>query len=292
MRVVVVSGYSGSGKTTALNILEDVGFLCIDNLPAILLPTLIREMRENGLPFLDKLAIGIDARNPVIYLTSIPRILQEIKALGIDIKVIFLTARLGDLVRRFSETRRKHPLTTNSLSLIEAINKEEVLLAPIETITDYKVDTTGLALHQLRKLIKNFILPKHENNITILFESFGYKRGLPINADFVFDIRCLPNPYWKTSLRRKTGLHHDVVAFLKTQPEVIDMLSDIINFLDSWICKFQANHRSYLTIAIGCTGGQHRSVYISSKLYEHFSVMYPNTQINHKELSAPETSVQ
>tara|TARA_B100001093_G_C26838027_1_gene1019233 strand:- start:615 stop:1493 length:879 start_codon:yes stop_codon:yes gene_type:complete len=292
VRVVVVSGYSGSGKTTALNILEDVGFICIDNLPAILLPTLIREMRENGLPFLNKLAIGIDARNPVLDHTSIPRILQEIKASGIDIKVIFLTARHGDLMRRFSETRRKHPLTTNSLGLIEAINKEELLLAPIETITDYKVDTTGLALHQLRKLIKNCILPKNENNITILFESFGYKRGLPINADFVFDIRCLPNPYWKTSLRRKTGLDHDVVAFLQTQPEVIEMLSDITNFLDSWICKFEANHRSYLTIAIGCTGGQHRSVYISSKLYEHFSVIYPNTQINHKELSIPETSVQ
>ena len=284
MRVVVVSGHSGSGKTTALNILEDIGFICIDNLPAILLPKLICEMRENCLPFVEKLAVGIDARNPVFDYTSIPTILQELKASGIDIKVIFLTARHSDLMRRFSETRRKHPLTTGSLSLMEAIDKEELLLGPMETITDYKVDTTGLSLHQLRKLIKNIVSPKKENNITLLFESFGYKKGLPINADFVFDTRCLPNPYWKRSLRGKTGLDEDVVTFLQAQQEVTDMLLDITNFLDNWICKFQANHRSYLTVAIGCTGGQHRSVYISCKLYEHFSAIYFNTQINHKEL--------
>ena len=284
MRVVVISGHSGSGKTTALNILEDVGFICIDNLPAILLPKLICEMRENCLPFVEKLAVGIDARNPVFDCTSIPTILQEIKASGVDIKVIFLTARHSDLMRRFSETRRKHPLTTGSLSLMEAIDKEELLLSPMETITDYKVDTTGLALHQLRKLVKNIVLPKKENNITLLFESFGYKQGLPINADFVFDIRCLPNPYWERSLRGKTGLHQDVVTFLQAQQEVTDMLSDLTNFLDNWICKFQANHRSYLTVAIGCTGGQHRSVYISSKLYNHFSAIYPNAQINHRAL--------
>ncbi len=287
MRVVVVSGHSGSGKTTALNILEDIGFICIDNLPAILLPKLICEMRENCLPFVEKLAVGIDARNPVFDYTSIPTILQEMKASGIDIKVVFLTARHSDLMRRFSETRRKHPLTTSSLSLMEAIDKEEVLLAPMEIVTDYKVDTTGLAIHQLRKLIKNIVIPKNENSITLLFESFGYKQGLPINADFVFDIRCLPNPYWESSLQGKTGLHHDVVAFLQTQQEVTDMLSDITNFLDGWIYKFQANHRSYLTVAIGCTGGQHRSVYISSKLYEHFSSIYPNAQIYHKDLQQP-----
>ena len=284
MRLVVISGHSGSGKTSALNILEDAGYSCIDNLPASLLQNLISQLSKGPALRGKKLAVGIDARNLLGDLSTIAAILKKIRAEGVQVDVIFMYARRPDLVRRYSETRRKHPLSTNGISLMEAIELEDSLLAPIAKITNQKVDTTGLSQNQLRGLIKKIVERDNVNYMSILFESFGFKRGLPENSDFIFDVRCLPNPYWKTELRHKTGLEPAVIQFLEAQVEVAAMLADIIGFLDRWIPKFHENNRSYLTISIGCTGGQHRSVYMANRLYMHYFELQNDVQVGHKEL--------
>jgi len=284
-RLVVVSGRSGSGKTSALNILEDVGFDCIDNLPPSLLPDLIKQLNSERINEDLRLAVGIDARNLVGDLNKLPDILAGLEASGIEVSVIFLQARRNDLIRRYSETRRKHPLSNETVSLPEAIDLEAKILSPILNISDRNIDTSGLSLHQLRDLVKNTIVPNSPEHMAILFESFGFKKGLPDASDFIFDVRCLPNPYWKQELRRLTGYDEDVIEFLESQVDVAAMLSDIIGFLTRWIPKFQANNRSYLTISIGCTGGQHRSVYIANRLQEYFSKEHSLVQVVHKELS-------
>ena len=284
-RLVVVSGRSGSGKTSALNILEDVGFDCIDNLPPSLLPDLIKQLNSERINDDLRLAVGIDARNLVGDLNKLPDILAGLEASGIEVSVIFLQARRNDLIRRYSETRRKHPLSNETVSLPEAIDLEAKILSPILNISDRNIDTSGLSLHQLRDLVKNTIVPNSPEHMAILFESFGFKKGLPDASDFIFDVRCLPNPYWKQELRSLTGYDEDVIEFLESQVDVAAMLSDIIGFLTRWIPKFQANNRSYLTISIGCTGGQHRSVYIANRLQEYFSKEHSLVQVVHKELS-------
>lgn len=300
-RLVIISGRSGSGKTSALNILEDVGFTCIDNLPAKLLPNLIEEINSEVAekntqmrllesasdeldPYKTQLAVGIDVRNVIGDLSQLNEILQRLKSDGIKVTVIFLQARRSDLIRRYSETRRKHPLSNKITGLAEAIDLEETILAPIAKISNRKIDTSGLSLHELRDLVKNTVAPESEELMSILFESFGFKCGLPDTSDFIFDVRCLPNPYWKQNLRTQTGNDQDVIEFLESQVDVASMLADIIGFLTRWIPKFQSNNRSYLTISIGCTGGQHRSVYIANRLHEHFSGKHPSVQIVHKEL--------
>ena len=286
MRLVVISGHSGSGKTSALNILEDVGFTCVDNLPSSLLPELINQITEDtGDPNL-QLAVGIDARNLMGDLTKIPKILSTIENSGIQVDVIFLKAKRIDLIRRYSETRRKHPLSNDEIGLKEAIDLEENLISPIAQVASLTIDTSGLSLHQLRDLVKNTIVPNNEQQMTILFESFGFKQRIPNGSDFVFDVRCLPNPYWKADLRTQTGNDSEVITFLESQVDVASMLADIIGYLTRWIPKFQANNRSYLTVSIGCTGGQHRSVYIANRLHEHFSKEYNFVQIIHKELAS------
>jgi len=284
-RLVVVSGRSGSGKTSALNILEDVGFDCIDNLPPSLLPDLIKQLNSEGINEGLRLAVGIDARNLVGDLNKLPNILAGLEASGIEVSVIFLQARRSDLIRRYSETRRKHPLSNETVSLPEAIDLEAKILSPILNISDRNIDTSGLSLHQLRDLVKNTIVPNSPEHMAILFESFGFKKGLPDASDFIFDARCLPNPYWKQELRSLTGYDESVIEFLESQVDVAAMLSDIIGFLTRWIPKFQANNRSYLTISIGCTGGQHRSVYIANRLQEYFAKEQSLVQVVHKELS-------
>ena len=285
-RLVVVSGRSGSGKTSALNILEDVGFDCIDNLPPSLLPDLIKQLNSETTNDDLRLAVGIDARNLVGDLNKLPDILAGLEASGIEVSVIFLQARRSDLIRRYSETRRKHPLSNETVSLPEAIDLEAKILSPILNISDRNIDTSGLSPHQLRDLVKNTIVPNSPEHMAILFESFGFKKGLPDASDFIFDVRCLPNPYWKQELRSLTGYDEDVIEFLESQVDVAAMLSDIIGFLTRWIPKFQANNRSYLTISIGCTGGQHRSVYIANRLQEYFSKEHSLVQVVHKEMSA------
>jgi len=286
MRLVVISGRSGSGKTSALNILEDVGFTCIDNLPVSLLPDLINKLRSENLRDDLKLAVGIDARNLVGDLSLIPEELELIKARGISVNVLFLQSRRSDLIRRYSETRRKHPLSSSTVSLKEAIDLEKDMLAPIAEIADRNIDTSGLSLHQLRDLIKSTVVPHDTEQMAILFESFGFKRGVPSDADFVFDVRCLPNPHWKLELRALTGNDPEVIEFLESQVDVASMLADIIGFLTRWIPKHQNNNRSYLTVAIGCTGGQHRSVYLANRLAEHFGETYPLVQVVHKQYPA------
>ena len=284
MRLVVISGRSGSGKTSALNILEDVGFTCIDNLPASLLPALIHQLKEDSSAKEISLAVGIDARNLVGDLSGIPKILADIEDSGVAVDVIFLQARHNDLLRRYSETRRKHPLSNESISLKQAIELEKDILKPITDISDRTIDTSGLSLHQLRDLIKTTVVPHNQECMSILFESFGFKRGVPSDSDFVFDVRCLPNPYWKIELRTQTGNDDGVIEFLESQVDVASMLADIIGFLTRWIPKFQENNRSYMTISIGCTGGQHRSVYLANRLGEHFSQQHPLVKVVHKEL--------
>ncbi len=285
MRLVIISGHSGSGKTSALNILEDVGFTCIDNLPASLLQSLITQLNSNTNHEELNIAVGIDARNLVGDLSKIPEILNIIEADGVSVSVIFLYARRSDLLRRYSETRRRHPLSSETIGLKEAIDLEKQLLSPISDIADRSIDTSRLTLHQLRDLVKNTVVPNNPEHMSILFESFGFKRGVPSDSDFVFDVRCLPNPYWKQQLKNQTGNDEGVIEFLESQVEVASMLADIIGFLTRWIPQFQKNNRSYLTISIGCTGGQHRSVYLANRLYEHFSTQHPFVQVVHKELS-------
>ena len=292
MRLVVISGRSGSGKTSALNILEDVGFTCIDNLPVSLLPDLINKLRSENLRDDLNLAVGIDARNLVGDLSLIPEELELIKARGISVNVLFLQSHRSDLMRRYSETRRKHPLSSSTVSLKEAIDLEKDMLAPIAEIADRNIDTSGLSLHQLRDLIKSTVVPHDTEQMAILFESFGFKRGVPSDADFVFDVRCLPNPHWKLELRALTGNDPEVIEFLESQVDVASMLADIIGFLTRWIPKHRDNNRSYLTVAIGCTGGQHRSVYLANRLAEYFGETYPLVQVVHKQYPAnnsPET---
>ena len=285
MRLVIISGHSGSGKTSALNILEDVGFTCIDNLPASLLQNLITQLNSNTNHEELNIAVGIDARNLVGDLSKIPEILKIIEADGVSVSVVFLYARRSDLLRRYSETRRRHPLSSETIGLKEAINLEKELLSQISDIADRSIDTSRLTLHQLRDLVKNTIVPNNPEHMSILFESFGFKRGVPSDSDFVFDVRCLPNPYWKQQLKNQTGNDEGVIEFLESQVEVASMLADIIGFLTRWIPQFQQNNRSYLTISIGCTGGQHRSVYLANRLYEHFSTQHPFVQVVHKELA-------
>lgn len=286
MRLVIISGHSGSGKTSALNILEDVGFTCIDNLPASLLQNLITQLNSNDNHEELNIAVGIDARNLVGDLSKIPEILKIIEADGVSVSVLFLYARRTDLLRRYSETRRRHPLSTETIGLKEAIDLEKSLLSPISDIADRSIDTSRLTLHQLRDLVKNTIVPNNPEHMSILFESFGFKRGVPSDSDFVFDVRCLPNPYWKQQLKNQTGNDEGVIEFLESQVEVASMLADIIGFLTRWIPKFQQNNRSYLTVSIGCTGGQHRSVYLANRLHEHFAADHPLIQVSHKELSS------
>ena len=219
-------------------------------------------------------------------LRSIPSTLRLIEKIGVKVDVIFLQAQASDLLRRYSETRRKHPLSTDAIGLKEAIGIEKDLLSPIADIADRIVDTSGLSLHQLRDLIKNTVVPDNQQTMSILFQSFGFKQGTPNDADFVFDVRCLPNPYWKPELRALTGNDAGVIEFLESQVDVASMLADIIGYLTRWIPKFQANNRSYLTISVGCTGGQHRSVYMANRLHEHFSNEYQFVQVIHKELAS------
>ncbi len=283
MRLIIISGRSGSGKSTALHVLEDLGFTCIDNLPASLLPALFNELRNDDQGPMD-IAVGIDARNLPGKLDPLPTILDSLSDAGVSCEVIFLDARTPVLIRRYSETRRRHPLSSEELDLRQALALEKRLLDPIASIASRQIDTSNMTLHQLRDLVKRQIVPDAEGDMAILFESFGYKHGVPLDADFVFDVRCLPNPHWKPELRPYTGGDRVVVDFLESQTEVAAMLADLIGYLTRWLPKFNATNRSYLTVAVGCTGGQHRSVYVCNRLREHFAAEYPKVQVRHREL--------
>lgn len=284
MRLVVISGRSGSGKSTALHVLEDEGFYCIDNLPAGLLGPLVEQMQQDGYPTLKGIAVSIDARNTGRDLALFPTMLAKARE-QMDCEIIYLDARRSTLIKRFSETRRKHPLSGSDKDLSQAIDAEKDLLAPIADLASLTIDTSNLNLYQLRDLVLGRVARQANAEVSLLFMSFGYKHGIPVDADLVFDVRCLPNPYWKQELRAWTGLDQPVIDFLDTEAEVQAMLGDIRDFLQKWLPSFKQNRR-YLTVAIGCTGGQHRSVYLCEKLQQQFLQQYEYTQVRHRELAA------
>jgi UPF0042 nucleotide-binding protein len=280
--VIVISGRSGSGKSTALHVLEDMGFYCIDNLPVTLLPPLI-----DRLSIQPRVAVSIDARNIAEDLSEFPDIIKNFDPSHVQTKVVYLDSSSPSLVNRFSETRRKHPLSNKDRDLREALEYESELLEPISNLADLSVDTTSLSIHELRDLVRSRVA-NSDHEFALLFQSFAFKNGVPVDADLVFDVRCLPNPHWKQNLRNLTGQDEDVQTFLNDQPDVIAMYNDIITYLETWLPKFEANNRSYTTIAVGCTGGHHRSVYLASKLYAHFQDRWKNVQIRHRELRKTE----
>ncbi len=284
MELVIISGRSGSGKSTALHVLEDLGYYCIDNLPGGLLPALSREMSTGEQEENQKVAVSIDARNLPANLQQFPVMTKGLDQERINYKIIYLDADDQTILKRFSATRRKHPLSDDSISLEEAISTESVMLDPIATLADLKIDTTHLTMHQLRDIVKRRVALETGTMLVLLFESFGFKHGVPADADVVFDVRCLPNPYWDPTLRVYTGLHNRIISFLEQQPIVTEMFHDIILYLEKWLPQFEANNRSYMTVAIGCTGGQHRSVYLAERLKKHFMPNYLNVQVRHREL--------
>ncbi|TFF34611.1 RNase adapter RapZ [Pseudomonas sp. RIT623] len=284
MRLIIVSGRSGSGKSTALDVLEDNGYYCIDNLPAGLLPQLAENALINTELLQPKVAVSIDARNLPSHLSRFPTLLQEARARHIQCDVLYLDADEDTLLKRFSETRRRHPLTNDSRSLAEAIRVESELLGPIADLADLKIDTTNLNLYQLRDSIKLRLLNQPEPGTAFLVESFGFKRGMPVDADVVFDVRCLPNPYWKPELREHSGLEQPVIDYLATQPDVEEMFQDISSYLLKWLPRFAASNRAYVTVAIGCTGGHHRSVYITERLGQLLQQSLKNVQVRHRDL--------
>lgn len=284
MEIVIISGRSGSGKTTALNVLEDIGYYCVDNLPVTLLPALVNELLDPTDSSLPRAAVGIDARNHPRQLSQFPEVLKQLKAKVDNIQVLFLDADDNTLLKRFSETRRKHPISNENISLREAIERERELLDPIATSASLQLETSKLTLHGLRDLIKERIGGNSAEGMAILFQSFGFKHGIPTDTDFVFDVRCLPNPHWVSGLRHQTGLDQGVMDFLSSHDSVMEMVEDIQDYLTKWLPCFEANNRSYTTVAIGCTGGQHRSVYITELLTAHFKQLYKNVQARHREL--------
>jgi UPF0042 nucleotide-binding protein len=270
VRLVVVSGLSGAGKSVALHTLEDMGYYSIDNLPADLLPAFAEQMASSEGPVYESAAVGIDARNPARSLQHLPGILNGLRAQGMECQLLFLEADDPILIKRYSETRRRHPLTAGDISLAEAIARERDLLGPLASSADLRIDTSLTNLHQLRDIIRLRLAGGPPGTLSVLFLSFGFKHGVPRDADFVFDLRCLPNPHWEPHLRPLTGRDPEVIDYLACDALVAEMESSVSAFLDAWIPRFQAESRSYLTVALGCTGGQHRSVYMVEKLATRF----------------------
>ena len=281
MKLIIISGRSGSGKSTAVRALEDSGYNCIDNLPISLLEELIMEYLEEDAAN-TKLAVCIDARSRS--LEKFPDILMKLENAAIERQIIYLDALGPSLVKRFSETRRKHPLTTKDIDLRQAIDMEARILGSVADLANLIIDTTHLGAKQLSDQIKERIIQREDSSISLVFRSFGFKHGVPVDTDFVFDLRCLPNPHWEPKLRPLTGLNQEVEKYLGDQPMVIEMFDELSGLLKRWIPRFEANERIYMTIGIGCTGGQHRSVYMAEKLARYFKEQFGNVLVRHREL--------
>lgn len=284
MRLIIVSGLSGSGKTVALHVLEDLDFYCIDNMPAALLDTLVSRVVETKDAIYDNLAVGVDARNRASDLDALPALLHSLRDRGVQCEVVFLQAEDDILLKRYSETRRRHPLADKDMSLHDAIARERELLGPIIDAAEIIVDTTRTNVYELRDIIRERIGGRPAHELSILIQSFGFKHGVPTDADFVFDLRCLPNPYWDQHLRPLTGKDPAVTEFLDGKDSVQSMYRDILGFLKKWIPEYADFNRSYLTIALGCTGGQHRSVYMAEKLAAALGGKYSHVLTRHSEL--------
>ena len=286
MELIILTGLSGSGKSIALRVLEDAGYYCIDNLPATLLPQISHHLEASNQ---HKIAISIDSRSAA--LEALPNAIDMLKSSGIAVQVLFLESSIETLVKRFSETRRKHPLSNTMTTLAESIARERQLLSGLRDL-GHHVDTSNLSANTLRNHIRALIQPQsngnfHEKNhhgLVLLFTSFGFKNGIPLDADFVFDVRSLPNPYYDASLRPFTGKDAVIQTFLQNQPAVIEMLADIQHYVEKWLPSFEHDNRSYLNVAIGCTGGQHRSVYFVEQLSNYFKQQKQKVIIRHREL--------
>ena len=279
MQLFLISGLSGSGKSVALKVLEDSAYYCVDNLPADLLPALMDNLHHAGY---DHVAVSIDVRSGHS-VQRLPQHIEQLKQRDMDVHLLFLDAQTDTLVKRFSETRRRHPLSDDQLTLPECVQRERELLAEISKI-GHHIDTSELGANALRSWVRDFILVDRAR-LTLLFQSFGFKNGIPLDADFVFDVRCLPNPHYDPALRPLTGCDTAVIAYLERTPSVQKMYNDIRTFIESWLPDFIADNRSYLTVALGCTGGQHRSVYLTEKLAQHFKTQQ-QVLLRHRELAA------
>jgi UPF0042 nucleotide-binding protein len=283
-RLIVVTGLSGAGKTVVLNALEDMDFFCIDNLPIGLLMEFLRQGQDPNQSLYQKMAIGIDARNPQDILWKFPELLKQMSSCEMSTELVFVEAAEDALIKRFSETRRKHPLSKDGLSLRDAIREERQLLGPLLDQADIRIDTTHSHVHQLRDLVRERVAKRAVSTLSLQLISFGYKNGVPHDADFVFDSRCLPNPYWEPSLRDHTGHDPSVIDFLEGSPLVREMVRHISGFLDAWVPRFEADNRSYLTVAVGCTGGHHRSVYLVEQLRAHFAAQGKGILVTHRDI--------
>jgi UPF0042 nucleotide-binding protein len=284
MRLIIVSGLSGSGKSVALHLLEDIDFYCVDNIPAALLKPFISHTIRGTDEVYPRTAVGLDARNRPNEIDTIPALVGELRRSGIGCEVLYLHASDEVLLKRYAETRRKHPLVTADVSLREAIASERRLLEPITIAADLVIDTSNMGVHALRERIRERIDQRRDGRLSLMFESFGYKHGIPGDADFVFDVRSLPNPYWEESLRHLTGRDAPVIEYLAGHDSVRAMIAALAEFLAERIAEFAQANRSYLTIAIGCTGGQHRSVYIAEQLAQRFRPSYPQVLTRHDSL--------
>lgn len=284
MRLLIVSGLSGSGKSVALHVLEDLGFYCIDNLPAALLRSAVVDVTAGVRPKSRNLALGIDARNRPQDLESLPDIIMEFRRQNIQVEVLFLQADDEVILKRYSDTRRRHPLAEDSRELSEAIRKERELLSAVINMADLIIDSSRTSIYELADVIRERVDRRKARTLSLLIESFGFKNGIPTDADFVFDLRSLPNPYWTLELRGLTGLDEEVIEFLESQPNFVAMHDDIYHFLERWIPNYKKANRAYLTVALGCTGGQHRSVYMTEKLSASLREFHEPVVTRHNEL--------
>ncbi len=285
-RLIVISGQSGAGKSVALRVLEDLGYYCVDNLPVNLLSQFVDSVRESK----QNVAVSIDIRNLPSDPNTVAETLNKLKS-SLDVTVIFLDASQATLLKRYSETRRIHPLSLNqdTLSLAQAIEQEILLLTPLKEQADLVIDSSNRSLHELSEAVRMRVLGREGKELVMVFESFGFKFGLPSDADYIFDVRFLPNPHWEPNLRPLTGLDAPIHEFLESYPEVKELRQDIQAYIEKWLPMLEKNNRSYLTVAIGCTGGKHRSVYLTQKLGEHFKGLGKQVHIRHNSLETHHT---
>lgn len=282
--IIIVSGRSGSGKSTALNALEDLGYYCIDNLPGAMLPDFEPQISANP-DLYRKVALGIDARSRESDLQVVIDWMSSLRKKGMHCKLLFVTADKPVLIKRFSETRRRHPLTGSDQVLPDAIDNEKRLLQPLHRHADQVIDSSHSNIHELRRLVWDFV-DRHPSGLTIILQSFAFKHGVPTEVDFMFDARILPNPYWQEDLKMLTGRDEAVISWLENDKNVLKMTADIQNFMTTWLPAFQNSQRSYVTIGIGCTGGKHRSVYLAEKLAASLDKENDNVLVHHREISS------
>jgi RNase adapter protein RapZ len=286
-RLIIISGLSGSGKSVALHVLEDLGYYCIDNMPAALLESLLDEVSliDDRSPV--RVAVGVDARNRQRDLETLPALIDELRKNGVQTDLLFLQASDDILLKRYSETRRRHPLDKDGTELRSAIARERELLGQVINAADLIIDTSRTSVYELADVIRERVGRRQQGMLSVVVESFGYKHGIPADADFVFDLRCLPNPYWRQEFRNLNGLDEPVAKFLDSQPSFVQMFEDILGFLRRWIPEYVNFNRSYLTVAIGCTGGQHRSVYMTEKLATALKEHHEPVLTRHNEIPRP-----